>query len=267
MKRIGYAAAPLAVLALMVTSFAAFASPAPNSIIINERIFNDCPLSVLSTVDLEFTAIQISDDADDACGGFANLHNWRLSEDNANPVFFQNGDIFMLQCKLVIEGPGEGEAGLQVSPWYSSNVDGRFNIRTTDGEIACFGGALPFFSFTGTFGITYTKGDEIDLHINYVPYGNSEGNPATIEYKVTYLGATYSSGELPFTGCNLAEEPVYGCYGILNFAQVGGHLQALWQAGNNQAITATWSKIEYAPEGKPTPTVPTSWGRVKTLYR
>lgn len=267
MKRIGYKVFALAVLAALAGSTAALASPAPSFTVIQPRIFNDCPSSVLSTVDNDFTMVQIIDDADTPCGGFANLHNWRFSEDDTNPVFFQNGDIFLIKATLVIDGPGQAEAGLHISPWWSPDVDGRFQVRTTDGKVECWGGVLPYYDFTGTHGVVYTKGNEITLEINYVPYGNSDTSPATIEYKLTYLGTTYSSGELPMLNCNAIEEPLYGCYGILNFAEVGGFIQCLWQAGDNEQIGATWTTIEYAPEGKPTPTVPSTWGRVKTLYR
>jgi hypothetical protein len=268
MKRICYATGCIAVLvASLAIVTAAQASPAPTFAVIKTRIFNDCPGSTLNTTDLDLTAIRIDDDAEPGCGGFANLHNWRLSEDDVNPVTFMNGDIFMISCKLVISGPGQGEAGLQIAPWFAPDTDGRFNIRTTDGEIAVFGGVLPFYSFTASQGVTYTKGQEIDLQINYVPWGNSAANPATIEYKFTYQGTFYTSGQLPMTGCNVAEQPIYGCYGILNFAQVGGHFQPLWQAGLGQQIVATWSKIEYAPEGKPTSVTQSSWGRMKTIYR
>ena len=34
-------------------------------------------------------------------------------------------------------------------------------VRSTDGEIACFGGRLPFYSFTAARGLRYAKGDVI----------------------------------------------------------------------------------------------------------
>ncbi len=70
-----------------------------------------------------------------------------------------------MAADLQITGLGQGEAGLRCSPWWSPNVDGRFNVRVGDGEIAVFGGRLPFYSFTGSHGINYVRGDVIHLEI------------------------------------------------------------------------------------------------------
>lgn len=252
---------------LMALPFAvAFAAPAPNSAVIKERIFNDCPGSTLTTVDAYPANIKISDDADDGCVGFANLHNWRFSADNTTPIQFLNGDAFTITADFILSGPGQAEGGLQVSPWFSPDIDGRFNVRTTDGEVAVFGGVLPFYNFTANHGVVYVKGTPIHLEISYDPRSNTEADPAIMEYRLMYASNSYTSGGLPMTGCNMSEQPTYGCYGILNFAQVGGHFQPLWQAGQGQAITADWLDITYSPAGS-TPAKPATWGRLKTLYR
>ena len=264
---------------LMMLSFAvAIADPTPNSAVIKTRIFNDCPFSTIVTANTYPANIQITDTVNpEGCTGFANLHNWRFSADGgATPIQFHNNHAFTVSAELTISGPGHAEAGLQVSPWFSPDIDGRFNVRTTDGEIAVFGGVLPFYSFTSAQFVTYTKGTPIRLEVAYDPRSNTEADPAVIVYGLTYNATTYTSGPLAMTGCNMAEEPIYGCYGILNQAQVGGHLQVLWQASPNQAIgastlvasssTADWTNITYSPDG-PTPAKPTSWGRVKMLYR
>ena len=116
---------------------------------------------------------------------------------------------------------GIGEAGLQVTPWWSQNVDGRFNVRSTDGEIACFGGRLPFYSFTANHGLHYVPGDLIHLEIVYDPNDLTVSDPATIEYKLSYQGTDYTSGILPFDEGNPAENPPHGVWGILNDARVG----------------------------------------------
>lgn len=263
-SRLALAAAALAVVAAPVM---ALASPAPNSAVLNTRIFNDCGASVLNTTNTYPGLISISDDANNDCAGFANLHNWRFSEDGANAALFANGDIFRFKATLVIDGPGQAEAGLQISPWWSQNVEGRVNIRTTDGEIACFGGVLPFYSFSGSQGLFYTKGTPITIEINYDPNSNTVGDPGTIEYKLVYGGQSYTSGVLAFNNFNPVEDPIYGSYGVMHMAQAGGHLQCLWFPGQNQEVNATWRDIQYSPDAKPTDAVPASWGKVKSLYR
>jgi hypothetical protein len=244
----------------------AAATPAPNSAIINTRIFNDCPTSILSTNNSYPASITIDDGKLD-CGGFANLHNWRFSEDGATAAVFNNDSNFAFGADLVISGTAEGEAGLQISPWWSQNVDGRFNVRTTDGEIACFGGRLPFYSFTGSHGLHYVKGTTIHLEAWYRPNNLNAASPATIEYIVGYGGNTYSSGQIPFDQGNPAENPPYGVYGMLQDGRVGGHLQCFLQGGNPAAqVAATWSDIFFQDLG-PVSVEATSWGSLKALYR
>ena len=201
-----------------------------------------------------------------ACSGFANLHNWRLSEDGATAVDFDNFSAWSLSFDLQITGSGQGEAGLSVAPWWSQDVDGRFNVRTTDGEIACFGGRLPFYSFTGSQGVTYTKGDVISLKVTYIANTLTELNPATIEYEVTYGGSTYTSGPLSFDEGNPAEDPPYGLWGMLNQAQVGGYVQEFMDAGNfDSDLRTEWSNIVY--ENLNSVTIePASWGSLKSRY-
>jgi hypothetical protein len=180
------------------------------------------------------------------CFGFANLHVWRFSEDGVTPRMFSNGSIFSFGADLMITGTSDGEAGLQISPWWSPSVDGRFNVRSTDGEIACFGGRLPFYSFTGSHGINYVKGTSIHLSMMYLPNLLSSDNPGTIEYRVDYEGASYSSGPLPFDEGNPAEDPPHGVWGILSPAYAGGHFQAFLQGGNPEAeAKACWSNISF----------------------
>jgi hypothetical protein len=253
----------ITVLAVGVAS----ATPTPNGAVLNTRIFNDCPTSVLNTTNNYPALISISD-SDLSCGGFANLHNWHFSEDGgATDAVFNNGDCFKYSADLTISGAGEGEGGLQVAPWWSQNVDGRFNVRTTDGEIACFGGRLPFYSFTGDQGVTYTKGDLIHLEIVYNPHSNTMLDPATVTYTVVYQSTTYSSPALPFDEGNPAEDPPYGVWGMLNDARVGGYVQCFLQAGNgNAALQADYENITFQPLC-PVAVEEGTWSQVKGLYR
>jgi len=133
----------------------AFATPNPNSAIFHLRVWNDCPTSTLSYGSTYPTNVYIHDQPD-CTSGYANLHVWRLSEDGVNPAVFHNADSFSIAADCSLNGTSNGETGLDCSPWWAQDTDGRFNIRIPDGEIACFGGRLPFFSFTATYGITYT---------------------------------------------------------------------------------------------------------------
>lgn len=263
MKRINLAG--LAALATLLP-VVAMASPNPNSAVVRPRIFNDCPGTTLGSTNNYPSLISISEQLQGCGGGFANLHNWRLSEDGVNPVVFNNGDGFHLEFDLEISGTSECEAGLSVAPWWAQDIDGRFNVRVPDGEVACFGGRLPFYSFTGNHGLVYAGGP-IRLAVTYTPNDLSPSNPATIEYEATYGANTYSSGPLPFDEGNPTEDPPYGLWGMLNDARVGGYMQHfVTRTPDGTESTVSWSNIVYEPIQPPVAVEKTSWGRVKGLY-
>ena len=256
--------AALAVLVAGVVAEPVLATPTINSAVIRDRIFNDCPSSILTTVNNYPAMIQIQDE-NLSCGGFANLHVWRLSDNGADPAVFNNDSAFSLSAYLMIDGTAEGEAGLQVSPWWSQDVDGRLNVRTTDGEIACFGGRLPFYSFTGSQGLTYVKGSTVRVEVVYLANGLSAGDPATIEYIYEDGTGLYTSGPLPFDEGNPAEG--FGSWGMLDDGRVGGYVQEFLQAGNpDAALTSTWTDITFEDRG-PVSVDASSWGQIKADHR
>lgn len=233
-------------LAVVAVAEVASAAPAINSIVFNTRVFNDEAGTTLSVGDNYGAGTAFIDESNITGAGFANLHNWKLSTDNIDPAQFQNADSFALSFDMVISGSGQGESGLQVSPWWSPNVDGRINVRTTDGEIAAFGGRLPFYSFTGSHGITYTKGEVISLGVIYHANSLTEADPATIQYFVSLGGNDYTSGPLEFDEGNPLEDPPYGLWGMLNEAQIGAHQQTF--LGQGADLRTDWSNIVFVPE-------------------
>ncbi|MGH2400814.1 MAG: hypothetical protein ACRDF6_13330, partial [bacterium] len=84
---------------------AALATPLPNSAVIHARVFNDCPISIL-TVNNSFPALIEIDDQNQPpnpiCSGFANLHTWRFSTDGVTALEFANEDAFTYSCDLVL---------------------------------------------------------------------------------------------------------------------------------------------------------------------
>ena len=254
----------LALLQLATLASLAAAAPNPNSAVVVQRVFNDCAGSTLNVTNDYPTCITI-EDRNAGCVGGANLHVWRFSENGVDPVVFNNGDSFRFAVDLTLNGTGQGEAGLQITPWWSA-ADGRLNVRTTDGEIACFGGRLPFYSFTASHGLHYAKGLPIHLEIIYRANGLSQESPGTIEYKVTYENVEYSSGVKAFDMGNPAEDPPYGLWGILNQARVGGHFQFfIGDSGATGQVEASWCSFEY--ESLTVGMESHTWSTVKSLYR
>lgn len=242
-------------------------TPIPNSARVATRIFNDCPTSTVTVVNTYPALVSISDQNLD-CFGFANLHNWSFSTDGgASSVQFENCSSYRWCADVTLSGTARGEGGLRLSPWWSPDVDGRFMINATNGEIAAFGGRLPFYSFTGAYGITYTKGVVAHMEAIYRPNGLNASSPATIEYRIALgAGPTYTSGPLQFDEGNVAEGAVHGNWGALYPHTVGGYFQLRPGEGVPVGMTADFANICFESL-QVTPTVPSSWGRIKSIYR
>jgi hypothetical protein len=240
-------------------------TPIPNSGRVLTRIFNDCPTSTLGTINNFPAQIQIDDQNLD-CFGYANLHNWSLSTDGGTTsAQYENCSAYRWCADVTLTGTANGEGGLRLSPWWSPDVDGRFMINS-GGEIACFGGRLPFYSFTGNHGITYTRGVVAHMEAIYLPHALDAGYPATIEYRISLGGGpTFSSGPLSFDQANPGEDPPHGLWGALYPHTVGGYFLVQTGAGTPVGMTANFANICY--EFGTTPTTTSTWGKIKTLYR
>lgn len=245
MKRISLVTLLGSALLSVVIAGAVSATPLVNGATIESRTFNDCPISILTTSNNYPASVEITDEMHPACVGFANLHCFSLSEDGgATAAVFDNNSNFRFAADFRIEGPGEGEGGLRISPWYGQFVDGRIMANATTGEIVCFGGAIPFYSFTVNNGIVYVKGTTIRFEVNYQANDLTVGDPATIQYRVVSGGITYDSPVLPFGQQNPLECDPNGLWGMLNDGRVGGYFQP--RANTGVSLTANWSNIAYS---------------------
>jgi hypothetical protein len=222
-----------------------------DSVVINPRVFNDDPGSLLISGGSFPTAVTISETPSNPAG--LNRHNFHLADAGVEHPF-ANNEPFTFYADLTISGTGQGEAGLQLAPWWSPNVDGTFNFRTTDGEIAAFGGRLPFYSFTAQQGLTYTKGTTVRVGMIYDPNSLSMADPATIEYVINSGGTYYTSGRLAFDegSTDPLEAIPYGNWGHLNDARLGGHSQTFNAQGGS--LLTVWSNMSYFPAAIPEPT-------------
>jgi hypothetical protein len=245
-------------------------TPSPNSAVIMPRVFNDCPASTLTILN-NYPALISMNDTDVECVGWTNLHDWAFSEDGITPAVFENCSHYKFSC--VFNGSrsglvGVGEGGLRLSPWWSPQVDGRFMARIGgNGEIACFGGRLPFYSFTSGWGVTYTPGTDIWMQITYAPHALTLADPATIVYQIYYQGVGYFSPPLPFDEGNVLEGAIHGNWGALFPAQAGGFFQEPNGSGGSLFnFTGQWKNIHFTGPEATSVSKPT-WGQLKTLYR
>ena len=255
----------IAIALVAVAAGTALAAGVPNSAVVIPRVFNDDPFSIL-TVDNSYpSGISITDEVVPP-SGWANLHVWRLSQDGVSPMQFANNDGFAFGASVRLTG--NGEAGIQLTPWWSE-ADGRFNLRTPDGEVAVFGGRLPFYSFTGNHGKLYVAGSWVHLTMIYRPNQDMDAsNPATIEY-IYDDGLPVSSGQLPFDEGNPSEDPPHGLWGILNFAHAGGYMQFNNMGGQPAGTTfqVEYCTFTFQDLGAVVATEESTWGGVKALFR
>ncbi|HTO90197.1 MAG TPA: hypothetical protein VMJ70_03620 [Candidatus Sulfotelmatobacter sp.] len=277
MQRIRYSTVLLAVGCALAIVSAAYAgdgrscpgaTPNPNGANIATRVFNDCPTSTLNVNNLYPASIFINDQ-NLACFGYANLHTWSFSTDGgATKAQFENCSAYRFCADVVLDGDDPpGEAGLRLAPWWSPDADGKFMLNYGTGEIACFGGRLPFYSFTAAYGIHYVRNQIAHMQITYLPNGLSSASPATIQYDLVLGGTPYSSGPIAFDSGNMAEDPPHGLWGELVPAYAGGYFQPVLDgSGNPYSMACTWMNICYEDLGV-TPAKTTTWGKVKTLYR
>ena len=85
-------------------------------------------------------------------------------------------------------------------------------------------------------------------------------------YNVRYNAINYTSGLLAFDQGNPAEDPPHGLYGALNPWYAGGQMKMFaFPPGQPHGIRGVWSNIQYSTG--PVPTVKSSWGKIKQLYR
>jgi len=218
-------------------------TPAIDSAVINLRIWNDDPTSVVTTTNLYPGTISIQD-VHSGGGGWTNLHNFRLSENGGiSEAVFNNDDSFAFFSDVKIEGNTACEGGLNLAPWWDKNFGGLFMLNSGSGEIACFGGRLPFYSFTANHGVTYATGETVRQGIVYKPHGLSEASPATVQYWLVKGGTWYTSGPLAFDMGNPGEDPPYGLWGNLNDGRLGGYFMA---KTGNPAPPGNWQKITFS---------------------
>ncbi len=226
------------------------ASGRPDGAHVNLRVWNDDSDSNASAVNNYPSSISIVDqnvNGDGVGGEFANRHNFRLSQGGVDEAFSNNVG-FSFSADVQLDGPGFAEGGLNISPWWSQEVDGNFMLNTGNHEVAVFGGRLPFYSFTNSQGVHYTAGQKVRCGVIYNPHSLTAGDPGTIEY--TYFDGvnSYTSGVIAFDQGNPAEDPPHGLWGLLNDYMVGGYYMPYIDTfAPDPSSAITFSNIDYVP--------------------
>ncbi len=284
MKRIGYSSLAFlatAALAMGLASAASAVTPIPNGAYFNLNTWGTCPGSPVtvtnnypSSVAIEHTFL--------VCNGWAELHAWRFSADGGvNPAYFPNDADFSFSSTVTLTGVNAngGETGINIAPWWDGPTrpwggaypfdGGRVNCRVPDGEIACFGGRMPFYNFTAAEGIHFALNTPISITMTYHPNGLSSASPGSVKYDLVWLGVPYTSGFLNMDEGNVAEGAVWGNWGILKDATAGGFFQARMDPASiadPAHLKAEFSNIQFSTS-QVVPAKATTWGQLKSLYR
>jgi MYXO-CTERM domain-containing protein len=226
-------AASFATAALLLTVSGALADVSSiNSVKLQLRRFNDYPLTTLSSTNTYPSLVNFHESGYPTTpGGFANQHIASFSADGGTTKYqFQNQDPFDIKYSLnlsVGSNAPRKEAGFRFD---SPGGEGLFHVATDNGEVAAFGGFMPFFSF----GNVYVPGTTVTLEMIYRPgVGSNPGAPvpATMEYKYNGL----SSGLVQFTNNE---------NGIINGTVDGLFVQISPNTSNpNEFADATFSNI------------------------
>jgi hypothetical protein len=205
-----------------------------NSVQIEERRFNDYPNSTLVTTNT-FPSLVRFDESEFGSGGFANQHvAWFSPDGGASHYNFARTDQFVMSVDITLDVGSTAprkETGFRFDTFSAGEA---FFIVTSDGEVAAFGGMLPFYSF----GNVYTPGSVAQLSLIYTPDDDGDafdGDASTFEY--VYNGM--SSGALAVS--NLEN-------GILDGTQGGFYVQNQPDDNNpNDFSVASFANIRIVP--------------------
>jgi hypothetical protein len=272
MKRIGTTILAVAALAFCLTAVAQAQTPNPNGTRLYAQWIN-CPVSTITLTNTYPGLVSVTDNDPYSFAG-SNKHLWKFSEDGGatNAVFTDNSN-YSFCADVVVSGndPDDLEGGLEISPWWSEG-DGQFMVNGNSGEIAVFGGRLPFCSnhASGSVAFTqpdYVKGTTIHMSMTYIsgPNGPSQTAPATVTYSTINTGITYTFGPTAFDQGNTAEDPPHGLWGELTPASVGGYAQCSHMSTQPTTMTVSFSNICYS-NLQSTPTHNVTWGKLKAMY-
>lgn len=214
--------------AFAVVPLAGAQATGANGFVVHPYVFADFPNSGFNTSGT-FPNITFNDPHVDASGqgtgsgSFANRHIWNTSNNGGSTDYGTNSvsDFFnfSFDINLTASGGSRKEAGVFIHT--GDGLDSQFIITSNfgapggdgggAGEVAAFGGAFPFYRFSGTGGIApaYTQGSTVHMGVTYFQDLTDVGHTYHLIY--TYdgfnspsmrLGNNYDVGGLP-TGTTL----------------------------------------------------------------
>lgn len=201
-------------------------------------------------------------------GGFANRHIWRTSNNGGASDYQLAGpnDFFNFTWSLnmtAVNTSSRKEAGFIITTGGATQIDGQYIITSNSGasagEVAAFGGAFPFYSFTASNASHYTEGTTVTMGIRYFQDLTDVGHTYHMQYM--YQGLLSTSQRL---GNN------FDVAGLTAGTTLGAYLQVPKDAttpANPNGAHAIWTNISVAPVPEPASMAALGIGVVAMLRR
>jgi len=227
-----------------------------NGIVVHPYVFADFPNSGFTSSGT-FPNVTFDDPNVDTAGqgtgsgSFANRHIWRTSNDGGTTDYGLTGpnDFFNFTFNLnltAVDTASRKEAGFIITTGSGTDLDSQFILTSNSGnagEIAAFGGAFPFYSFTVSNSLRYTEGTTVSMGVSYFQDLTDVGHTYHLQYM--YNGTLSPAMRL---GNN------FDVTGLPTGTTLGAYLQIPKDpnnAANQNGAHAVWSNISVAPVPEP----------------
>jgi hypothetical protein len=237
-------------------AFAAAQATGANGAKVHPFVFADFPASGF-TSSVSWPTVTFNDPNVNASGqgtgsgSFANRHIWYTSNDGGATDYMTTGpnDFFNFTFNLnltAVDTASRKEAGFFIHTGSGTDLDSQYIITSNSGnagEVAAFGGAFPFYSFTATNGLRYTEGTSVPMGVRYFQDLTDTGH--TYHFQYMYNGVFSPSLRL---GNN------FDVAGLPAGTLLGAYLQIPKDPNNPAAANgahAVWSNISVAPVPEP----------------
>ena len=220
---------------LLLALMPAIAVRAQN-VVLHPYVWKDAAASTLISSSTS-TSATFSDSNVVASSGYANRHDWRVSQDGVSDRAFGPTDYFDLSADVSLTGSPispRKEAGLRIN---SACGDSLFIVNTDSHEVIAFGGAFPTYDFRAHGAANYNSGDTIHLRIQYLEVSGTKGFILT--------AGSVVSPFLPAANASAA---------ICSGSTVGGYLQIQRASTAPNAGSASFTNITFST-GAPVPPV------------
>lgn len=264
------------IIGLTVCAIAGAQATGANGLVVHPYVFADFPDSGFNSSGT-FPNVTFDDPnvntggQGNGSGGFANRHLWYTSNDGGATDYGTNGpnDFFNMTFNLDLTAVGPNsrkEAGFFIHTGSGTNLDSQFIITSNSGnagEVAAFGGAFPFFSFTAADNVRYTEGTTVAMGVSYFQDLTDTGHTYHLQYM-------YNDGSGALYSPSMRLGNNFDVTGLPTGTFLGGYLQIPKDGvdpANPNGAHAVWSNISVAPVPEPASMIVLGLGALALIRR